>query len=460
MARKTILTITFILTFFNGFGYAQTNDIKMQNIAAAGNYFEAKDYHSHLKAWGDTLSSLTNLLYKVNMSVYENRPDSVVYYLEEILKQAQSFGFYHRLCDLYVQLQDYPKAFSACNRARTYLQENPDSICETTLQKWAGYIVDWENRIRQTENKPVIKILRGNTENFLPIIEDKESSLPYNEVIYNNGNKIKTMFDSGTPDFFCIDKEIARQIGVRRYYDDNDTLYTVNGAVVFGYTGILDSVQIANIKLYNLPVNVIDMNALSNTSIGSAQREAFRRHYQTVKILLGIKTINLIGNFVWDFENKILYFPLSENKAENRKKANLFIFENKLYTQIEVNNIPLITLVDTGDSESIKLDSWFYEKNKKDIPIDTSVAEWHFSDVVMIHSIRHNVPRRLVYKPIVTFESKKINSSVQVWVQSLIEEREFDNPDLVEGTIGYQFLKSLGKQIQINLSNMRIDVLK
>lgn len=78
----------------------------------------------------------------------------------------------------------------------------------------------------------------------------------------------------------------------------------------------------------------------------------------------------------------------------------------------------------------------------------------------MIHSIRHNVPRRLVYKPIVTFESKKINSSVQVWVQSLIEEREFDNPDLVEGTIGYQFLKSLGKQIQINLSNMRIDVLK
>lgn len=51
-------------------------------------------------------------------------------------------------------------------------------------------------------------------------------------------------------------------MGVRKYpVYENDSTVTINGINVSGYLGILDSLQMANITLYHIPVGVVDMKS-------------------------------------------------------------------------------------------------------------------------------------------------------------------------------------------------------
>lgn len=84
---------------------------------------------------------------------------------------------------------------------------------------------------------------------------------------YNGHQPIRTLFDTGVSEYLIMDKMIAEQVGVRKYpVYENDTTCTVNGMKVPGYLGILDSLQIGNIKLYHIPVEVIDAKSIIHLS--------------------------------------------------------------------------------------------------------------------------------------------------------------------------------------------------
>lgn len=468
MAMKTFFTITFILTFFNGFVYAQTNNNRMINMLHTGNYFEIKDYDACLRTWGDTLDSFNSLFYKYNIANFENKPDSAAFYLEDLLTRgefgADTFDFYFRLWSLYAKtLHNYKKALLTCDKVEIYLKENPHNIPQEALLEWNEYVSGWKKQTRQWGTEPVIKIVRDNINDTAPIFKENPNLL-YFGAEYNDGNRLKTLFDTGMTEFFSMDEEMAQEIGVRKSSYDNDSITTVNGVQARGYIGILDSVQIANIKLYNIPVNVLNVNSLidqlsDSQSIDSMNIKVVKDLHKSSRITMGLKAMLLIRRIVINWKEMVLRFPLDKEKTHTNSKANLFLFSDKLFARIKVNHIPLTAFVDIGDAtEGMYIDSWFYEKNKEKIFINKSTKK-EALNTVRIHSICTNIHHETVRCPSIMLENRKMKiKKDKVYIHSLVEWALY--PNFTEGIIGYNFFKNLGKEILFDFNNMRIDVLR
>ena len=100
---------------------------------------------------------------------------------------------------------------------------------------------------------------------------------------------------------------------------------TINGIQVQGYSGILDSVQIANIVLYNIPVYVL-ANSLVNVNsllIDTTKKKKLNTFYKSMEIVMGLKAMSLIERIVLDWKNNQLCFPVDKYKTEERKNPNL-----------------------------------------------------------------------------------------------------------------------------------------
>ncbi|NDV97431.1 hypothetical protein D0T84_21390 [Dysgonomonas sp. 521] len=461
--------------------FAQKNiNQKMVDKLEGGNYWEAKKFYSYLKTWGYALEPSIESFYKYSMADFQSKPDSAVVYLEDVLREYRPFGlmnieFYFRLWRLYTEtLQDYEKALSTCSLIRSYIEENPDGGDNGALSEWDRCVSDWERQTLRRMQEPPIRISRDDSKNTTAIVSDSIiNDLLFFEAIYNEENKIKTVFDTGVTEYFSIDSNIAKKIGVRRYpIYDNDTIGTLNGREVQGYSGILDSVRIANITLYNIPVFIWDRKSLVNVSdsvwLDSLKKEELNNFYHSFDVVVGLKAMSLIGKIKLNWTDKVLCFPTPEEEIFSGKDPNIFIFTKKLFTQIKINNLSLTAFVDTGDNEYVTIDSWFYEKHKKDIPIDT-LTEKDSLNRAMFHDIRQNIPHEIADNPSITFNGKVLNieKNNKVYISSL---KDWNTPDatpanstyldITEGVVGYDFFKHLGEEILFDFRNMRIDILE
>lgn len=456
----------------------QNKEQKLLDIIAAGQYFEAKDYYANLIMNGDTLHPIIGCYYKYNMNHFLNKPDSAAIYLDELLTEYRPFGllnmeFYFRLWTLYAEsLQDYEKALYTCNRIRAYIEENPDGADEPTLQEWMRWVADWERQTRNRMVEPVIKIRRDSLKNNTVSINDSIGLLTF-EATYNKKNSIRTLFDTGVTDFFVMDKDIAESIGIRKYpVYGNDTTITINGVETPGYSGILDSIQFANIKLFNVPILIWDRKFLVNisdsVSLDSLKREEVNDFEQSFEVVMGLKAMSLIGKIKLDWMDNVLCFPTAKEDICPEKKPTIFIFINNLFTQIKINNLSLTACIDLGANRYINMDSRFYEKYKEDILID-KLEERDSLDIVMLHRVRQNIPYEIVDNPSVIFNGKRLNieKNNKVYITSLMDwntpgAKPENNPylDITEGVLGYDFFKSLGEEILFDFRTMRIDILE
>lgn len=467
---KYKLLFLFFFTCLCGLNHAQIgHNRRMISLLGTGKYFDARDFNDCLKRWGDTLDAFHVIFYKYHMANFQNKQDSAAFYLEDLLQQGhfrtENFSFYYNLWNLYTDaLQDYDKALNTCDKVRVYLERNPDGICEGDLLKWKEEVAAWENRTRQLAAEPLIRIRRDNSKNTIALKKDKRIASVFHEAIYNNGNRIKTVFDTGVTDYFCIDKGVAEKIGVRKRRDSVNTI-VFNGMNASGYMGILDSVRIANIRLYNIPVTILDMKALINApdtaSMDAAMEERWKYGHESIKVFLGLKTMKLIGRIVIDWRKQVLRFPSDEEKIKQNQAANAYLFGDNLFTRINLNGVPVTVYVDTGDGTDgyVKIDSWFYEKNKRKIVVD-SLAKKKRRNEYMLHGSRLNMRYEIVRNPIVTFKNRTIcPKRDNVYILSLLEW-DYIYQDCTEGVIGYHFFRNLGKEVLFDFHDMRIDVLR
>ncbi|MGP1420967.1 MAG: aspartyl protease family protein [Tannerella sp.] len=261
------------------FGYAQQDTQKVTeeeshrmgqdliDMLQTGRYFEAKSLYDTIRIKVDSIHPFIENLYRMYISSFENKPDSVAFYLEEMIKKRFFPDIlYMKVYGIYVeQLQDYKKAEQTLDRVRSYLEHNPDSINAEEMKVVCDHLADSESRTMRRAAEPTIRIVRDDTGSSTPLLADKilnDNYLFFN-VSYNGHQPIRTLFDTGVSEYLIMDKAIAEQVGVRKYpVYENDTTCTVNGMKVPGYLGILDSLQIGDIKLYHIPVEVIDAKSI------------------------------------------------------------------------------------------------------------------------------------------------------------------------------------------------------
>ncbi len=438
------------------------------DLLQTGKYFEAKNLYDTICVKVDSIYPFTESFYRMHIAGFENRLDSATFYLEEVIKKRFFPDIiYLSLYEIYVtDLQDYQKASQILDRVRAYLKQNPDSINAEEKKIVEDHLIELEEETTRRAAEPIIQIVRKNTKNSTPLLPD--TALNTDHLFFNasyNGYKpIKTLFDTGVSEYILMDKAIAEETGVRKYpVYKNDTTYTMNGIKIPGYLGILDSMQIANITLYHLPVQVIDVKSMIRDTFETdalKKEKITNEFYELMKLSIGLKTMNLIGRIVIDQANNQLYFPMNNEKPESRKKKNIFRCEKRLFTQLKINDIPITALIDTKSNDYIRIDSNIYKKHKTYLPIDTLKAKKNYYR--MIITGKQTAPFEIIVKePVVMFTNKVIHPEKDdyVWISSFSQWGSF-YLDMFEGTVGFPFLKRLGKKILFDFRNMRMEVVE
>ena len=236
----------------------------MIRLLDANRYFEAKSLYDTLCVKMDTIPPFFEYYYRMKIGEFENKPDSAAFYLDEMMKINlinNPEEAYVVLWEIYAEiLQDYKKAYQTLDRAKSYLEQNPDSLNPEKVKEHKEYLSDLKGQTERRSAEPTIRIVRENTENCTPLLEDtvlQQGYLFFN-VSYNGLQPIRTLFDTGVSEYVIMDKAIADQMGVRKYpVYEHETTCTVNGIKAPGYLGVLDSLQMANITLYHIPVGVL-----------------------------------------------------------------------------------------------------------------------------------------------------------------------------------------------------------
>jgi hypothetical protein len=444
--------------------FAQRNyGQELVNLLNEGKCFEARDFKKQYK---DSMpkspveAGFVELYYKYKMASFLNKPDSTDIYLHQLVTDYEDIlgtskpHFYGEMLNHYLAQQQFDKGVALCDEIIAYMERNPFKDKDKT---------HLENEIKETErikkifvekdkNEPRIKIVRNNADKNKLIRLYNDSTFFSFDAEYN-GQVLKTLFDTGVSYHFFMNKKVADKIGVI-FKPTKDSVQVMNGKNVRAIEGVIDSVELGNVKLYSIPVMVLldgftpmDIDLLDNTPEKRAKVEdAFNK----MQIILGLPTMRLIGQFEFDWKNKSLIFP----QRHSLKKETPNVYNNGLWlnTQLNISNLNYSGIVDTGALCFIDIDSAFYEKHKGLIQIDT-LAQKRPLNYAMITGVYCNIPYELLaQKEKIYFNNKILHRS-----PNDVQIHKANYSKAPTGMVGIYFFRRLGSKVLFDFQNMRIE---
>lgn len=178
------------------------------------------------------------------------------------------------------------------------------------------------------------------------------------------------------------------------------------------------------------------------------------RTWVAERVCLGLPIMKLIGKIQTDYDHNRMCFPVSDVTLS--KEANIYAYEKGLYMRIKLNGIDFTANLDTGSGEYIEVDSAFYEKHQKEMPIGFVMKKNRFG-VAVVHQARMSSYKSLK-NPVIIFDNKlmqppTIDDEVRVYSVKSIAP-------LFDGFVGYRFYRSIGKKVLLDLDNMRLEAVQ
>ena len=170
-----------------------------------------------------------------------------------------------------------------------------------------------------------------------------------------NGMLADIMFDTGCASSI-ISPEMAEKYGLIPLVG---TKVSVDGVgKKDGYLAIAKELQLGNITVKDVPFTVTSM------SLSSVNEEA-ARYADAVNIILGNDLILQLKDITVDFVTNNLTVP-SEATAKTDAKPNMcFADTRNLLCKCEIQDNPLLMLIDSGDASYGTLGEEFFEHNKQ-----------------------------------------------------------------------------------------------
>lgn len=436
------IEILFLFLVINLLGLtAQTRqDSILNSLMQKGNWFEVRDY---LSQNNDSISEMYYLATISLLDTYFNKPDSALMNTGILLNKypkeldGATFSYGVLMMKTFVETQRYDEAIGLIN----------DILTQTgnTLPKpYIDSFNSWLSMCDLYKNHP-LKVVFDETEQ-----SDADFTLPIAGIGLEgkvNGVKGKILLDTGTS-LSRISKEVADQIGIHTYL--TDTVLTNPTVKVF--KGIIDSLEIGNVKIYNCPVDI----TLDRPDIPLSHeiKEEFFAHIDSLfdnynNIIVGISTLKLTGIINFDFLKKKISFE--QTATEYRQPSNMFIIDNTLYLYATLNNQPFTSMFDTGYSVGTFLNKDYYDKNKGCFSL---IDEKEYE----INTYTQDRLDTLVYKKLnnVTLKSYNNNFTLPNAMVNMSKPIEYSIGYLVpDGIIGNDFLKEL-QSLKLDFKNMCI----
>lgn len=442
---------------------------KLDKLMFSGRYFESKELYKKISDT-TTIPSDLELYYKFRMAQFLNKTDSVAYYLEQFIPHHYAtFGeetlvFYSNLFDAYIELGDMDKALD------TYLQMKRiwnESLTKTTTggkeyEEWRTATENFLSYAEYAVTLPPIKMKRNDTLSFVDIEEDDRLvfQAKYNGILQ------RTIFDTGVGPYCVLSRKLADGMGVR-YDSIDENKVTINEDLI-SVRSIIDSIEVGNITFYNIPAFIYsDTASVPFVSGSSIKRRKKRKKAQTVVdsvrtlftdcVSLGLPVMKLIGKIQTDYEHNKMCFPVSVANAHLPKAPNIYAYKYDLYMRIKLNGVAFTANLDTGSNEYVTVDSAFYEKHQKELPIASTCKKNTFG-VVMLHQARA-ITYKTLKDPAIIFDDKLMQppgpEAVKTYTLGQIVPGIF-----FDGVIGNGFYRRIGKKVLLDLDNMRLEAVQ
>ena len=442
---------------------------KLDKLMFSGRCFESKELHKKISDT-TTIPSDLELYYKFRMAQFLNKTDSVAYYLEQFIPHHYAtFGeetlvFYSNLFDAYIELGDMDKALD------TYLQMKRiwnESLTKTTTggkeyEEWRTATENFLSYAEYAVTLPPIKMKRNDTLSFVDIEEGDRLvfQAKYNGILQ------RTIFDTGVGPYCVLSRKLADGMGVR-YDSIDENKVTINEDLI-SVRSIIDSIEVGNITFYNIPAFIYsDTASVPFVSGSSIKRRKKRKKAQTVVdsvrtlftdcVSLGLPIMKLIGKIQTDYEHNKMCFPVSVANAHLPKAPNIYAYKYDLYMRIKLNGVAFTANLDTGSNEYVTVDSAFYEKHQKELPI-ASTSKKNTFGVVMLHQARA-ITYKTLKDPAIIFDDKLMQppgpEAVKTYPLGQIVPGIF-----FDGVIGNGFYRRIGKKVLLDLDNMRLEAVQ
>ena len=442
---------------------------KLDKLMFSGRYFESKELYRKISET-TTIPSDLELYYKFRMAQFLNKTDSVAYYLEQFIPHHYAtFGeetlvFYSNLFDAYIELGDTDKALD------TYLQMKRiwnESLTKTTTggkeyEEWRTATENFLSYAEYAVTLPPIKMKRNDTLSFVDIEEGDRLvfQAKYNGILQ------RTIFDTGIGPYCVLSRKLADGMGVR-YDSIDENKVTINEDLI-SVRSIIDSIEVGNITFYNIPAFIYsDTASVPFVSGSSIKRRKKRKKAQTVVdsvrtlftdcVSLGLPVMKLIGKIQTDYEHNKMCFPVSVANAHLPKAPNIYAYKYDLYMRIKLNGVAFTANLDTGSNEYVTVDSAFYEKHQKELPIASTCKKNTFG-VVMLHQARA-ITYKTLKDPAIIFDDKLMQppgpEAVKTYPLGQIVPGIF-----FDGVIGNGFYRRIGKKVLLDLDNMRLEAVQ
>ena len=442
---------------------------KLDKLMFSGRCFESKELHKKISDT-TTIPSDLELYYKFRMAQFLNKTDSVAYYLEQFIPHHYAtFGeetlvFYSNLFDAYIELGDMDKALD------TYLQMKRiwnESLTKTNIggkeyEEWRTATENFLSYAEYAVTLPPIKMKRNDTLSFVDIEEGDRLvfQAKYNGILQ------RTIFDTGVGPYCILSRKLADGMGVR-YDSIDENKVTINEDLI-SVRSIIDSIEVGNITFYNIPAFIYsDTASVPFVSGSSIKRRKKRKKAQTVVdsvrtlftdcVSLGLPVMKLIGKIQTDYEHNKMCFPVSVANAHLPKAPNIYAYKYDLYMRIKLNGVAFTANLDTGSNEYVTVDSAFYEKHQKELPIASTCKKNTFG-VVMLHQARA-ITYKTLKDPAIIFDDKLMQppgpEAVKTYPLGQIVPGIF-----FDGVIGNGFYRRIGKKVLLDLDNMRLEAVQ
>ena len=442
---------------------------KLDKLMFSGRYFESKELYKKISEI-TTFPSDLELYYKFRMAQFLNKTDSVAYYLEQFIPHHYAtFGeetlvFYSNLFDAYIELGDTEKALD------TYLQMKRiwnESLTKTTTggkeyEEWRTATENFLSYAEYAVTLPPIKMKRNDTLSFVDIEEGDRLvfQAKYNGILQ------RTIFDTGVGPYCVLSRKLADGMGVR-YDSIDENKVTINEDLI-SVRSIIDSIEVGNITFYNIPAFIYsDTASVPFVSGSSIKRRKKRKKAQAVVdsvrtlftdcVSLGLPVMKLIGKIQTDYEHNKMCFPVSVANAHLPKAPNIYAYKYDLYMRIKLNGVAFTANLDTGSNEYVTVDSAFYEKHQKELPIASTCKKKTFG-VVMLHQARA-ITYKTLKDPAIIFDDKLMQppgpEAVKTYPLGQIVPGIF-----FDGVIGNGFYRRIGKKVLLDLDNMRLEAVQ
>lgn len=442
---------------------------KLDKLMFSGRYFESKELYKKISET-TTFPSDLELYYKFRMAQFLNKTDSVAYYLEQFIPHHYAtFGeetlvFYSNLFDAYIELGDMDKALD------TYLQMKRiwnESLTKTTTggkeyEEWRTATENFLSYAEYAVTLPSIKMKRNDTLSFVDIEEGDRLvfQAKYNGILQ------RTIFDTGVGPYCVLSRKLADGMGVR-YDSIDENKVTINEDLI-SVRSIIDSIEVGNITFYNIPAFIYsDTASVPFVSGSSIKRRKKRKKAQAVVdsvrtlftdcVSLGLPVMKLIGKIQTDYEHNKMCFPVSVANAHLPKAPNIYAYKYDLYMRIKLNGVAFTANLDTGSNEYVTVDSAFYEKHQKELPIASTCKKNTFG-VVMLHQARA-ITYKTLKDPAIIFDDKLMQppgpEAVKTYPLGQIVPGIF-----FDGVIGNGFYRRIGKKVLLDLDNMRLEAVQ